>query len=63
VAVVGADNKVTIRTVEVGERTGTMWIINQGLKLGERVVAEGTGRVRDGMVVTPKPYTPSAEGN
>ncbi len=63
VAVVGADNKVTIRTVEVGERSGTMWIINQGLKLGERVVAEGTGSVRDGMAVTPKPYTPSAEGN
>ena len=63
VAVVGADNKITIRTVEVGERSGTMWIINQGLKLGERVVAEGTGSVRDGMAVTPKPYTPSAEGN
>jgi multidrug efflux pump subunit AcrA (membrane-fusion protein) len=40
-----------------------MWIINQGLKPDERVVAEGTGRVRDGMVVIPKPYTPSAEGN
>lgn len=62
VAVVGADNKISIRAVEVGERSGTMWIINQGLKLGERVVAEGTGRVRDGMVVTPKSYTP-AEGN
>jgi membrane fusion protein (multidrug efflux system) len=63
VAVVGADNKISIRTVEVGERSGTMWIINQGLKPGERIVAEGTGRVRDGMVVTPKPYTPSAERN
>lgn len=63
VAVVGADNKISIRTVEVGERAGTMWIINQGLKLGERVVAEGTGTVRDGTVVTPKPYTPPAEGN
>jgi RND family efflux transporter MFP subunit len=63
VAVVGADNKISIRTVEVGERAGTMWIINQGLKPDERVVAEGAGRVRDGMVVTPKPYSPSAEGN
>jgi membrane fusion protein (multidrug efflux system) len=63
VAVVGPDNKISIRAVEVGERSGTMWIINQGLKPDERVVAEGTGRVRDGMVVIPKPYTPSAEGN
>jgi RND family efflux transporter MFP subunit len=63
VAVVGTDNKISVRAVEVGERSGTMWIINQGLKLGERVVAEGTGRVRDGMVVTPQPYTPPAEGN
>jgi len=63
VAVVGADNKISIRTVDAGERSGTMWIINQGLKLGERVVAEGTSRVRDGMVVTPKPYTSPAEGN
>ena len=62
VAVVGAENKISIRTVEVGERGGTMWVINQGLKLGERVVAEGTGRLRDGMVVTPKPYNPSARG-
>ena len=54
---------MSIRPVEVGERSGTMWIINQGLKPDERVVAEGTGRVRDGMVVTPKPYNPPAEGN
>ena len=63
VAVVGADNRISIRTVEIGERAGTMWIINQGLQPDERVVAEGTGRVRDGMVVTPKTYNPSAEGN
>jgi len=62
-AVLQAGNKIAIRTVQVGERAGSMWIINQGLKPDERVVAEGTGRVRDGMVVTPKPYTPAAEGN
>jgi RND family efflux transporter MFP subunit len=58
VAVVGPDNKISIRTVEVSEVSGTNWIIRKGLQLGERVVAEGTERVRDGMVVTPKPYTP-----
>ena len=63
VAVIGPDNRVSIRVVEVGERAGTMWIINKGLKPDERVVAEGTTLVRDGMAVIPKPYTRSAEGN
>ncbi len=63
VAVVGPDNKINVRSVEVGERVGTMWVINQGLNPGQRVVAEGTQKVRDGMAVTPKPYTPSSEGN
>jgi RND family efflux transporter MFP subunit len=63
VAVVGPSNKVAIHTVQVGERVGSMWIVNQGLKLGERVVAEGTQAVRDGMVVTPEPYTPPSEEN
>ncbi len=51
VAVVGSDDKVSIRTVQVGERTGPMWIIEQGVKPGERVVVEGVQKVRDGMPV------------
>ncbi|WP_263365264.1 efflux RND transporter periplasmic adaptor subunit [Edaphobacter bradus] len=51
VAVVGSDNKVSIRTVQVGERSGPMWIIEQGVKPGERVVVEGLQKVRDGMPV------------
>jgi membrane fusion protein (multidrug efflux system) len=54
VAVVGSDNKVRIRPVNVGERVGTMWIINEGLKPGERVVVEGVQKVRDGALVSPK---------
>jgi RND family efflux transporter MFP subunit len=50
-AVVGSDDKVSIRTVQVGERSGPMWIIEQGVKPGERVVVEGTQKVRDGMPV------------
>lgn len=61
VAVVGSDNKVQIRPVKVGERIGTEWIIAQGLKPGERVVAEGVQKVRGGMVVNPKPLTATAE--
>jgi len=60
VAVVGADNKIEIRTVKVSDRTGTMWIIEDGLKSGEIVVAEGTQKVKPGTVVNPKPYVGSA---
>jgi len=56
VAVVGGGNKIEIRTVKVSDRTGTMWIIEDGLKPGETVVAEGTQKVRPGAVVNPKPY-------
>ena len=51
IAVVGSDGKVSIRTVQVGERTGPMWIIEQGVKPGERVVVEGVQKVKDGMPV------------
>lgn len=59
VAVVGADNKVDIRPVKVAERIGTLWVIDEGLKPGEQVVAEGVQKVRQGMVVTPKPFAPT----
>jgi membrane fusion protein (multidrug efflux system) len=60
VAVVGADNKVDIRPVKVGERIGSDWIVSQGLKAGEKVVAEGTQKVRPGISVNPKPFVPPA---
>jgi membrane fusion protein (multidrug efflux system) len=56
VAVVGPDNKVAIKPVKVGVRFGQLWVIDQGLQAGERVVAEGTQKVREGMVVSPKPF-------
>ena len=57
VAVVGADDKITIRGVQTGERVDTMWEIRSGLKAGERVVAEGTQKVKEGSTVTPTPFT------
>lgn len=60
VAVVGSDNKVDIRMVKVGPRIGSDWIISEGLKPGEAVVAEGTQKVRPGATVNPKPFTPDA---
>jgi len=56
VAVVDCQNKVSIETVDVGEQFGPQWIIKKGLKPGERVVVEGTQKVRPGMLVNPKPY-------
>jgi membrane fusion protein, multidrug efflux system len=56
VAVVEADNKVSIRPVKVGDRSGSMWVIEDGLKPGERVVAEGTQKVRPDAVVNPIPF-------
>jgi membrane fusion protein (multidrug efflux system) len=53
VAVVGDDNKVSIRPVKVGEKVDQNWIINDGLKAGERVVVEGTQKVRPGVIVKP----------
>ena len=60
VAVVAADNTVQIRGVKVGERIGNLWVIQEGLKPGDRVVAEGTQKVGNGVKVTPKPYTPKS---
>jgi len=62
VAVVGAEDKVSIRTVTVGDRVGTEWIIAEGLKQGERVVAEGVQKARPGTQVNPKPFTSESKG-
>jgi membrane fusion protein, multidrug efflux system len=76
VIVVSPDNKATFRPVKVGDRIGPNWIITDGLKPGERVVAEGILKiqqtaaaapqlVKEGIPVSPKPYvaTASAAGS
>ena len=60
VVVVGPDNKAEFRPVKVGERSGTNWIISEGLKPGERVVVQGFMKLREGTPVTPKPYVMAA---
>jgi membrane fusion protein (multidrug efflux system) len=62
VAVVGADNKVSIRKVKPGARIGSLWVIEDGLKAGERVVSEGTAKATDGSTVVPTLATAQAEG-
>ena len=55
-AVVGRDNKVSIRPATLGETVDHDWIILEGVKPGERVIVEGVQKVRPGMQVTPKPF-------
>ncbi len=56
VAVVSPDHVAHIRPVKVGERYGTLWVIEKGLNPGERVVAEGVQKVKEGEKVTPQPF-------
>jgi membrane fusion protein (multidrug efflux system) len=60
VAVLDADNKVSIRPVTVGPQVDRRWVIASGLNPGERVVAEGVQKVRTGVRVNPKPFTTEA---
>jgi len=62
VAVVNAENKVEIANVKVGDRVGALWLINEGLTAGQRVIADGSMKVRSGMQVNPKPRTAAIPG-
>jgi membrane fusion protein, multidrug efflux system len=53
VAVIGADDKAQVRTVRAAERIGSLWVIEEGLRPGERVVVEGFSRVKTGTLVAP----------
>jgi len=55
VALVGNDNKVSIRAVKAGEKIGQMWVIEAGLQPGEQVVVQGQDKIRDGSLVDVKP--------
>jgi membrane fusion protein (multidrug efflux system) len=65
VAVVGSDNKVSMRTVEVGQQAAGLRIIEKGVSPGERVVTEGLQMVHDGMEVQPRviPAQPAPESS
>jgi membrane fusion protein (multidrug efflux system) len=57
VAVVGGDDTVEIRMVKAGQRIGNLWVIDSGLKAGERIVVEGVQKVRPGAKVKPEAVT------
>ena len=61
VAVVGNDNKVSIRPVTMGERIGAMWEVTDGLKAGDKVIVQGIQKAREGALVTVKEWTPPSD--
>jgi RND family efflux transporter MFP subunit len=62
VVVVDANNQASIRQVKTGERVGQMWVITEGLKAGEQVIAEGMQKAREGAIVRPKPFNSAGQG-
>src|SRR6202022_2097595 len=55
---VGADNKAEQRRIQLGQSTSTIAAVINGLKLGDKVIAEGLQRVRPGQPVSPGPASP-----
>lgn len=56
VATVDHENRAHIRSVKMGPKIGTWWIVDEGLKPGDRIVVEGVQKVQEGLLVTPKSY-------
>jgi RND family efflux transporter MFP subunit len=62
VVVVGSNNQASIRPVKTGERVGQMWVITDGIKPGEQVIAEGMQKAKEGAMVRPKQFNPAGQG-
>src|SRR5215469_6306919 len=62
VVVVGPNNQASIRPVKTGERVGQMWVITEGVKPGEQVIAEGMQKAREGVTVRPKQFSAAGQG-
>ena len=60
IAVVDPNNTIRFVTVKPGERVGSEWIVSEGIRPGERVVADGLFKIHPGAAVTPKPARPVA---
>ncbi len=60
VFVIGADNKAELRKVTAGRIVNNRWVIDRGLKPGDRVVVEGFQVLAPGAAVDPQPWQPVA---
>lgn len=58
IGIVGQDGKAEIRPVKTGPRSGSDWVITDGLQAGEKVIVEGLQKVRAGVPVSAKPWAP-----
>lgn len=63
VAIVDSGNKVAFRTVKVGQKVDSLWVIEDGVKAGEQIVVEGLQRIQDGMTVSAKPAPATPAGS
>ena len=61
VMVIGAGNKVEVRTLQTGRSIGDNWLVNSGLKAGDKIIVEGGMLLRPGMPVQGKPWNPNAK--
>jgi multidrug efflux system membrane fusion protein len=52
VYVLNTDNTVSVRNITIGPTDGTMTSVNSGLTAGEKVITDGTDRLRDGLHVS-----------
>lgn len=57
VYVVGADNKVIMKEIKLGQKVGRLIMVNSGLTGEETLVVEGVGKMRQGALVDPQPMT------
>jgi membrane fusion protein (multidrug efflux system) len=56
VGVVGSDNKVTIKSVQLGPQLADVWVVESGLQAGDSVIVDGLQRVKNGMTVAPAAF-------
>ena len=61
VMVVGAGNKIEVRTLQTDRTIGDNWLVTGGVKPGDKVIVEGAMMLRPGMPVTPTPFDPNAK--
>src|SRR6516225_1447544 len=59
--VVGPDNVVELRNLEVDRAIGDQWVVNAGLIAGDRVIVEGIQSAKPGTKVVPEEYKPPTE--
>jgi RND family efflux transporter MFP subunit len=62
VVVVDSNNQASIRPVKPGERVGQMWVITDGVRPGEQVIAEGIQKAKEGLTVRPKQFNSLGQG-